>query len=121
MLVLEREAQPGYHSTGRSAALFMETYGTPAIRALTRASRAFYAAPHALDGALLDAQFEFFLRLAPRQRRQALLVGTDVAPHPVGVGLGVLPQRPTDGLAGEEVGVVPAALDGGEHRVGAVR
>lgn len=45
VLVLEREAQPGYHSTGRSAALFMETYGTPAIRALTRASRAFYAAP----------------------------------------------------------------------------
>ena len=41
VLVLEREAQPGYHSTGRSAALFMETYGTPAIRALTRASRAF--------------------------------------------------------------------------------
>ena len=25
VLVLEREAQPGYHSTGRSAALFMET------------------------------------------------------------------------------------------------
>ncbi|MBN9341585.1 MAG: FAD-binding oxidoreductase, partial [Comamonadaceae bacterium] len=47
VLVLEREPQPGYHSTGRSAALFMETYGTPAIRALTRASRAFYAAPPA--------------------------------------------------------------------------
>lgn len=43
--LLEREEQPGYHSTGRSAALFMETYGTPAIRALTRASRAFYIAP----------------------------------------------------------------------------
>ena len=43
--LLEREEQPGYHSTGRSAALFMETYGTPAIRALTRASRAFYITP----------------------------------------------------------------------------
>jgi D-arginine dehydrogenase len=46
-VVLEREAQPGYHSTGRSAAMFMETYGTPQIRALTRASRAFYEKPPA--------------------------------------------------------------------------
>lgn len=45
--LLEREDQPGYHSTGRSAALFIETYGTEAIRALTRASRAFYSAPPA--------------------------------------------------------------------------
>ncbi|UST52527.1 FAD-binding oxidoreductase (plasmid) [Comamonadaceae bacterium OTU4NAUVB1] len=43
--LLEMEAQPGYHATGRSAALFMETYGTPMIRALTRASRAFYENP----------------------------------------------------------------------------
>lgn len=45
VIVLERESQPGYHSTGRSAAMFMESYGTPAIRALTRASRAFYEHP----------------------------------------------------------------------------
>jgi D-arginine dehydrogenase len=45
VVLLERESQPGYHSTGRSAAMFMETYGTPTIRALTRASRAFYEAP----------------------------------------------------------------------------
>ena len=42
VLLLEREAQPGYHSTGRSAAMFMESYGPPMVRALTRASRAFY-------------------------------------------------------------------------------
>ena len=45
VLLLERESQPGYHTTGRSAALYMATYGTAAIRALTRASRAFYDAP----------------------------------------------------------------------------
>lgn len=45
VVVLEAEAQPGMHSTGRSAAMFMESYGTPAVRALTRASRAFYEAP----------------------------------------------------------------------------
>ncbi|MET3496160.1 NAD(P)/FAD-dependent oxidoreductase [Variovorax boronicumulans] len=43
--LLEREAQPGYHSTGRSAALFMESYGTPQVRALTMASRAFLQHP----------------------------------------------------------------------------
>lgn len=45
VLVLERESQPGYHSTGRSAALFMESYGTPQVRALTMASRAFLESP----------------------------------------------------------------------------
>jgi D-arginine dehydrogenase len=44
-VLLERESQPGYHSTGRSAALFLESYGTPQVRALTRASRAFFDAP----------------------------------------------------------------------------
>jgi D-arginine dehydrogenase len=43
--LIERESQPGYHSTGRSAAMFMESYGPPAVRALTRASRAFYESP----------------------------------------------------------------------------
>jgi D-arginine dehydrogenase len=45
VLVLEQESQPGYHATGRSAALFMESYGTPQVRALTMASRAFLESP----------------------------------------------------------------------------
>lgn len=47
VLLLEREAQPGLHATGRSAAMFMESYGPPMVRALTRASRAFYTQPPA--------------------------------------------------------------------------
>ena len=43
--LLEREAQPGYHSTGRSAALFLASYGTEQVRALTRASRTFLDQP----------------------------------------------------------------------------
>ena len=43
--LIERESQPGTHSTGRSAAMFMATYGPPAVRALTRASEAFYQNP----------------------------------------------------------------------------
>jgi D-arginine dehydrogenase len=47
VVLLEREDQPGYHSTGRSAALFTEAYGNATIRALTRASRGFFTAPPA--------------------------------------------------------------------------
>ena len=47
VLLLERESQPGYHTTGRSAALFTETYGNAVMRALTRASKPFLAAPPA--------------------------------------------------------------------------
>lgn len=45
VVLLEREGQPGYHSTGRSAALFLATYGPPVIRALSRASLAHFSAP----------------------------------------------------------------------------
>jgi D-arginine dehydrogenase len=47
VLMLERESQPGYHTTGRSAAMFIETYGPPLARALTVGSRTFYETPPA--------------------------------------------------------------------------
>ncbi len=90
VVVLERESHPGYHSTGRSAALFSETYGTPQVRALSRASRAFLERPPAGfadlpilsprgalmvggpgDGALLEAELEAMRRIAPGVRRVA--------------------------------------------------
>ncbi|WP_395450388.1 NAD(P)/FAD-dependent oxidoreductase [Aminobacter sp. UC22_36] len=37
--VIERESQLGYHASGRSAALFTETYGNALVRALSVASR----------------------------------------------------------------------------------
>lgn len=45
--LVEREVQPGYHATGRSAALFSQVYGGAAIRALSRASRPFLFDPPA--------------------------------------------------------------------------
>ncbi len=42
VVLLEREVQPGMHTTGRSAAMFEESYGPPQVRALTRASRAWF-------------------------------------------------------------------------------
>jgi D-arginine dehydrogenase len=45
VLLIEAEAQPGYHSTGRSAAFWSETYGGPAIQPLTSASGPWLASP----------------------------------------------------------------------------
>lgn len=45
VLLIEGEAQPGYHSTGRSAAFWSETYGGPLIQPLTSASGRFLADP----------------------------------------------------------------------------
>jgi D-arginine dehydrogenase len=43
--LVEAEPQLARHSTGRSAALFFENYGAPAIRPLTVASRPFFTSP----------------------------------------------------------------------------
>jgi D-arginine dehydrogenase len=47
VIVLERESQCGYHSTGRSAASFTENYGGAVVRRLAIASRGFLEAPPA--------------------------------------------------------------------------
>lgn len=88
VLLLERESQPGYHTTGRSAALFAETYGNAPIRALTVASRDFLMNPPAgfasvpiltprgalhigttQQAAELDAKFEDMRKLVPSVKR----------------------------------------------------
>jgi D-arginine dehydrogenase len=93
-VILERESHPGYHSTGRSSALFTETYGNETTRALTVASRSFLGAPPAgfaahapltprgvlLTGtaaqrAAIKARYEAYRRLVPSVR----LLDTDEA------------------------------------------
>lgn len=71
VVLLERESQPGYHSTGRSAAMYMASYGSEQVRALTRASLAFLRTP--------PAGFSEFPLLTPRG---ALMVATaEQQPH----------------------------------------
>lgn len=82
VLLLERESQPGYHTTGRSAALFTVTYGPKVIRALSRASAAFFndpASPY-LDHPLLEPRGAVFIA---RQDQQASLARTaeELGPH----------------------------------------
>jgi len=45
VLMLEMEEQPGYHATGRSAALFFESYGNDVVRTLTKFSKDFFQSP----------------------------------------------------------------------------
>ena len=47
VLVVEREEGHGYHTTGRSAAMFIESYGNAWVRRLTGASRGFFDTPPA--------------------------------------------------------------------------
>jgi D-arginine dehydrogenase len=63
VVLLEQEAQPGYHSTGRSAAVFAECYGGETVRALSRASRPFLVAPPAgfTDATLLTPRGFLFV------------------------------------------------------------
>jgi D-arginine dehydrogenase len=73
VLLLEREAQPGMHSTGRSAAMFMASYGPPGVRALTRAGRDFYLHPPAgfADVPLMTPRSALFVATA--EQHDALL------------------------------------------------
>lgn len=74
VVLIEREAQPGTHSTGRSAAMFMESYGPSAVRALTRASRAFYENPPAAftDLPLLQPRGALYLATLGQEAQLAL-------------------------------------------------
>ncbi|WP_018291823.1 FAD-binding oxidoreductase [Verrucomicrobium sp. 3C] len=45
VVLLERESQPAFHSTGRSAVFFRGSHGRAPVRALCRASRPFFEHP----------------------------------------------------------------------------
>lgn len=61
--VLEAEPHAGYHSTGRSAALYSALYGNATIRALTRASLGYFRTPSQgmVKQALLRERHTLFL------------------------------------------------------------
>src|SRR5580700_3272636 len=95
VILLERESQPGYHSTGRSAALFSETYGNLAVRLLTRASRAYYEAQ--ADGVaehpILTPRGALFFAM-PGQERLLAEMWAELSPrHPTMVHLDAAEAR----------------------------
>ncbi len=83
VLLLEVEDQPGRHSTGRSAAMFFESYGNATVRALTRASRAFLDQPPDgfADVPLMTPRAAMFVADAEGlPRLSAMLEAPDAAP-----------------------------------------
>ena len=64
VVVIEQEDRPGYHSTGRSAALFIQNYGNAVIRALNRASAPLF---HGADRDLFPHPLLTPARLAHRR------------------------------------------------------
>lgn len=117
VLLIEREAQPGYHSTGRSAAMFMEAYGTPQIQALTRASRAFYEAPPPgfCEHPLLEARGCLYVAsleqrgLLEQAHAQNLANGTEVSLLDRDAALALVPCLRGEKLAGAVL--EPGAMD----------
>jgi D-arginine dehydrogenase len=83
--LIERESACGYHTTGRSAALYTEAYGNAAIRALTVASRPFFESPPLgfTEHPLLLPRGEMIVASKGDDRliEQALADGTRFAPR----------------------------------------
>lgn len=81
IVVLEQEAQPGYHTTGRSAAVFAESYGGTTVRLLSRGSRNFLRQPppgFANDALLVPRGFLFIAREDQRDGLEALAALPDM-------------------------------------------
>jgi len=70
--LVEAEEAAGYHTTGRSAAIWILNYGPPDVRVLTGLSRAFYKAPPADIGTDHLAVDRAILYLAPPEQGEAL-------------------------------------------------
>jgi D-arginine dehydrogenase len=70
--LIEAEEQAGYHSTGRSAAVWIQNYGPADVRVLTGLSRAFFAAPPAGFAEVALMQRRAVLFLAPPEQTAAL-------------------------------------------------
>ena len=76
VIMLEREPHVGYHSTGRSAALYHPQYGSRVIRALTIASGPFYQSPPADFGTILSPRASLVIgrtdQESARQKHEAM-------------------------------------------------
>ncbi len=72
VVLVEAEEQAGYHTTGRSAAIWIRNYGPPDVRVLTGLSRDFFLAPPEDIGTDHLAVGRKVIYLAPPEQTQAL-------------------------------------------------
>jgi len=87
VVLVEAEEAAGYHSTGRSAAIWILNYGPPDVRALTGLSRPFFEQPPAgfADAPILAHRPVVFLAPADQRDHLARLIadGTGLREIPV--------------------------------------
>ncbi|MFC7275859.1 NAD(P)/FAD-dependent oxidoreductase [Paractinoplanes rhizophilus] len=81
VVLLEQENQPAYHTTGRSAAMFLESYGSPRVRRLTTDSRPDFdglLTPRPMLWVAPPGQLD---RLDAMAKAQPTLIASDPAEH----------------------------------------
>lgn len=81
--LIDAESQPGYHATGRSAALFAPNYGSRLFCALTRASAPFFTAPPAGFAAQPLLRTRGALTIAREDQRAHLEATVCAGPNPI--------------------------------------
>jgi len=120
VLLVEAEASPGYHASGRSAALFTPHQGTPMVQAINRASAAFFATPPAgfTDQPLLSPRGGLTIAAPGEEHRLAALLalsapGREVHEVSIKTALALAPLlRPERvGAAVHEPGVADIDVD----------
>lgn len=79
VIVLEREDHPGYHATGRSAAILVEGYGTPLVRQLTTLSRPLLGCNDEPSQSVLHTRGILYLVPKNATRTQAVEVGGSIS------------------------------------------
>jgi len=104
--LVEAEEQAGYHTTGRSAAIWILNYGPPDVRVLTGLSREFFLSPPADISPVPLGTSRPIIYLAPPEQTEALdaLIAQD---------LGI-----TEMSVAEVKRQVPALIDGYAVRAG---
>ncbi len=72
VIVLEMEGQPGYHTTGRSIAVYTEVYGPRTIRALAKSGHEFFVSPPAGHSEVPLSRKQDLLFVAREDQRSSL-------------------------------------------------
>jgi D-arginine dehydrogenase len=115
VVLVEQEPQLAHHTTGRSAAVFLESYGPPEVRALSRASRPLYAtAPDRLGtDLLLTPRASLWLAPADQQGHLATMLAELPGLKSIGVdeALAVCPVLRPDAFVAAALESDAAAID----------
>lgn len=84
-LLLEAEALPGYHSTGRSAALYTPNFGSPVVRKLNLAGHGFFVAPPEgfAERPLLSARQSLTLVRPGEEKKLDPVLACSTQDHPI--------------------------------------